>query len=65
MESVALTVPQFCEAFALGRTKTYELIRAGDLVMKKVGRRSLITRESAEAWFRRLPDQSATGTHSI
>jgi hypothetical protein len=39
----------FCHAFGLGRTKTYELINTGVLKTVVVGGRRLIPRESAEA----------------
>ena len=48
MQPRAIGVSEFCRLFGLGRTKAYELINAGVLTRVKVGRRSLITMESAD-----------------
>jgi len=59
-ERLAYRVDDFCHAFGLGRTKTYELINAGVLKTVVVGGRRLIPRESAEA----LLKQGATDTRA-
>jgi hypothetical protein len=47
------------EAFAvkhdISRAKAYMEIRAGRLIARKVGTRTIITREDGEAWRRSLP----------
>jgi excisionase family DNA binding protein len=39
----------------LGRTRLYELINAGELPARKVGRRTLVLKEDLEAFLRNLP----------
>jgi hypothetical protein len=50
-----LTVKNSAREYDLGLTKAYNLIASGNLVAKKVGKRTLITRESAERWFAACP----------
>ena len=50
-----ITVQEFCEKYAVGRTKAYELFNAREVEAKKIGVRTLVVRESAENWFERLP----------
>lgn len=47
MQPVLHPISRFCELYGVGRTKTYELINAGDLETVKVGRKRLITEASA------------------
>ena len=54
-EKRAFTVEEFMAAFGLGRTTTYEEINAGRLTALKLGRKTLIPRDSAEAWLASLP----------
>lgn len=49
MQPQTITIGNFCRLYGLGRTKTYELIKKGVLTRVKVGGRSLITWESAQA----------------
>ena len=51
----AQTVNQFLATVPIGRTKLYEEIAAGRLVAVKVGKRTLIRAEDAEAWLKSLP----------
>lgn len=51
----ALTIRSFTEAYGISRAKIYRLIEEGDLKAVKVGSRTLIPIESAEAWFASLP----------
>jgi excisionase family DNA binding protein len=51
----ALSINEFCNRYAIGRTTTYREIAAGRLRAVKAGRRTLIPRESAEAWLAALP----------
>ena len=50
MKRQFLTIRAFCDAYGVGRTTTYELINAGKLRRIKVGSRTLIPGEDAEAW---------------
>ena len=51
-----LTIADFCKRYRIGRTKVYEEINFGRLRAIKVGRRTLIVIDDAEAW---LQSQSA------
>lgn len=50
MEKVFLTITEFRQRYGCGKTKTYQLINSGELKKAKVGRRTLITAESASAF---------------
>lgn len=54
----AYTLPDFCRAFGIGRTKAYEEIRAGRLKARKNGTRTIILAADAEAWLNSLPELS-------
>ena len=51
----AFSIREFCRQYGIGRTHTYKQIAAGRLRAVKVGRRTLIKSEAAEAWFASLP----------
>ncbi len=55
----AMTVPEFCQWARSGRTAVYREIKAGRLVLRKVGAKSLILTSDAEAWLRSLPTAKA------
>ena len=52
----AFSIREFCDRYSIGRTRAYEEIAAGRLRAVKVGRRTLIPKDSAEAWLAALPD---------
>jgi excisionase family DNA binding protein len=52
----AFPVPEFCRRYGIGRTNAYQEIAAGRLRAVKVGRRTLITHDAAEAWLAALPE---------
>ena len=53
--ALAFTVPQFCEAHGISRALFYIMKRDGRAPrLMKCGRRTLIAREAAEAWRRRM-----------
>lgn len=49
-------VQQFMKLSGAGRTYTYDLLRKGKLKAVKMGRKTLITAESIEAFFQSLPE---------
>ena len=51
-----LCVSDFCDAYGLARSVTYERIASGDLRAVKFGRRTLIDIEAAERFMSTLPD---------
>lgn len=55
----ALTIAEFCERYSVGRTTTYGLMKSGALTIVKVGARTLIPVECAEAWFASLANDVA------
>lgn len=55
----ALSIDAFCSRYGIGRTTAYQEIAAGRLRAVKVGRRTLITRDAAEAWLASLPSVQA------
>ena len=57
-EKRAFRIDEFCAAYGLGRTKTYDLIKTGKLRTVLVGGRRLVPRDAAEALFA-APDASA------
>ena len=61
----AYTIPQFCEAYQISRSKYYDDQKngRGPRIMK-VGRRTLISVAAATAWRRRLEANSKPGVHT-
>ena len=53
------TIPQFCDGHNVSRTHFYALLKEGKGPrLMKVGRRSLISVESAAAWRKRMEDET-------
>jgi hypothetical protein len=46
---------EFCERYPIGRSKLYELMRAGAIGAVKIGTRTIIPDGEAERWFESLP----------
>jgi len=51
----AMSILEFCERYNVGRTLAYEEINAGRLRARKVGKRTIICDDEAEAWLKSLP----------
>ncbi len=51
VESDLLTVEELISWIRLGRTRTHELLRSGELPSYKLGRRRVIARRDVEAWL--------------
>jgi excisionase family DNA binding protein len=61
----ALSISEFCRRYGIGRTTAYAEIVAGRLRAIKVGQRTLITADDAEAWLAALPElNSRSSTES-
>jgi hypothetical protein len=56
----AYRVEEFAEAHDISRAQTYVEIGAGRLIARKIGTRTIILEEDAEAWRRALPKMAAT-----
>lgn len=52
----AFPIAEFCRAYGIGRTTAYQEIAAGRLRAVKVGQRTLIASDAAEAWLAALPE---------
>jgi excisionase family DNA binding protein len=52
----AFSISEFCVRYGIGRTNAYQEIATGRLRAVKVGRRTLITHDAAEAWLAALPE---------
>ena len=59
MEQVAFTVKEFCTAHRISKTLFYDLAKRGTgPVITKVGRKTIVSVESAKEWQRRMESQS-------
>jgi hypothetical protein len=59
MSGGAMTVSEFCSWARIGRTKLYAEVKAGRIVLRKIGSKSVILRSDGEVWLRSLPIASA------
>jgi hypothetical protein len=48
-------LPAFCAWAKISRSTAFEEIANGRLIVRRVGRKSLVTIEEAKAWLGRLP----------
>jgi hypothetical protein len=48
-------LPEFCAWAKVSRSTAFEEIAKGRLIVRRVGRKSLVTIESARAWLNALP----------
>lgn len=55
-DKLLLPITEAAERLGVGRTKTYELLDAGELEAVHIGRRRLVAADSIEAYVRRLRD---------
>lgn len=55
----ALQIQEFCELYGVGKSTMYEEVKAGRLTVRKIGKRSLIAVDDADAWLENLPRQQA------
>lgn len=51
----AMSIDQFCERYGPGRTKAYQELKSGRLRARKIGKRTVISEDDAEAWLLCLP----------
>ncbi len=54
----AFDIPEFCEAYRVGRSTVYEEIRGGRLKIFKVGKLTRISVEAAENWRRQREEET-------
>ena len=55
MSPSAFTISEVCQTARASRTVVYEAIRAGELVARKRGRRTIVLHEDLTAWLKSLP----------
>lgn len=55
----ALTINDFCRRFSVGRTFAYAEIKAGRLIARKAGNRTVILHSDSERWAESLPPMHA------
>lgn len=60
-EIQAYDIPSFCKAYSVSRSYVYLEFKSGRLKFFKAGRRTLISRESAERWQRLLEESGSEG----
>ncbi len=53
-----MSITYFSRMYGIGRTLAYEEIKAGRLICRKIGRRTLISRDDAENWLRGLANSA-------
>jgi excisionase family DNA binding protein len=54
-ETLSFTIPAFCSATGLGRSRVYELLAAGELKAVRCGGRTLIAADEAKRFIKSLP----------
>jgi excisionase family DNA binding protein len=54
VDAILLPIPDACRALGIGRSKLYELIAAGDITIRKIGRKTLVPRADIAAFVARL-----------
>jgi excisionase family DNA binding protein len=59
IEKLSYTVNEATEALGIGRTTIYELIKAGELAVVKIGSRTIIRRKDLDALLDRLTRRQA------
>ncbi len=55
LTSKAMTVAQFCSWAGIARSTFYNEVASGRLIARKIGGKTIIARDDAEAWFASLP----------
>ena len=54
-ERRVFTISEFLQRYGIGRTRFYEEVAEGRLRLRKLGKKSLVTVDDAEAWLNSLP----------
>lgn len=54
----AMSIDEFLRWSSISRTKLYSEVRAGRIRLRKLGTKSLICRDDADAWLHSLPSAS-------
>lgn len=59
MEPLLLPVSDACRVIGISRSTLYELISAGQITIRKIGRKTLIPREDLTSFAARLANQTS------
>ena len=59
----ALGIEEVCRACGLGRTTVFAAIRAGDLVARRYGRRTIVLTDDLADFLHGLPTTKPAGPH--
>nr|WP_157872645.1 DNA-binding protein [Bradyrhizobium sp. ORS 278] len=59
-QSGAMSVDEFCRWACIGKTKTYAEAKAGRLLLRKIGSKTVVLRVDAEQWLSSLPAARTT-----
>jgi excisionase family DNA binding protein len=54
-ERPTLTVDEFCRMVGIGRSTFYKAVGAGDLTVRKYGKRTFITQEELKRFIANMP----------
>jgi excisionase family DNA binding protein len=60
MSPLAYTIAEACAVARAGRTSVYEAIKAGELVARKRGRRTVVLHDDLVRWLGKLPAITST-----
>jgi len=55
INKLSYSIPEYCEATSMGRTQVYKAIKDGNLIARKMGKRTLITYEDGLNFLNSLP----------
>jgi hypothetical protein len=56
---ISYTIPEFCSATGIGRTRIYAALATGQLRARKFGKRTIILAEDGRAFLVSLPELRA------
>lgn len=59
LEKPAFSIDELAKAGPLGRSKLYEAIKAGDLIARKAGRRTVVLKADYDRFLNSLPVANA------
>jgi len=61
METAFLTVAEAAAVIKVGRSKTYQMVRSGELPSVKIGRSRRVPARKLQDWIERKTDESEQG----
>lgn len=55
LPKLAYSIPEFCDIASIGRSKVYEEIKSGNIIVRKFGKRTLILADEGRNYLESLP----------